>query len=505
MQDLNIQDFVGDTINKIRDRIDNLNTLNIIVAGKTGVGKSTLINAMFRENLAETGVGKPVTKHMRKLEKEGFPLAIYDTRGFELNKNTQDEVLNLINKTIRAGVKTSDVNDNIHCLWYCINTTSSRVEETEIEWLRAFSESNKSTDVPVVVVLTQAISKEKAESMRQFIMEQNLNVVQVVPVLAMDYKIDEGYTVEAYGLETLLKVMSEILPEELQDSLQNAQKVSLREKVKTARKVVASSAASATGVALTPIPVADATLLVPIQIGMIASITAVFGIQVNKGMLLTFASALLGSGGATMLGRTISGSLIKLIPGLGSVGGSVISAGTAWTVTSALGETYIALMSAIYKGEYSQEDLSGKDGRKLITEMFNKQVKISATKVEEIDELAEKLSDAGVESSSDAGTESSQGDENLLLESLENQETETIEPEDTLLSKHEYYEEEYSEPKNTQNVEAEGGFGQNQENQVYPYQTPYGTTPLHHPDQIRPKKKAWWKFWDRDNKKKDEK
>ena len=40
----------------------DLNTANIMVAGKTGTGKSTLLNAIFGEEVATTGTGRPVLK-----------------------------------------------------------------------------------------------------------------------------------------------------------------------------------------------------------------------------------------------------------------------------------------------------------------------------------------------------------------------------------------------------------------------------------------------------------
>ena len=76
MAGIDAEKIAQEAINAIADKIKNLNTLNIIVAGKTGVGKSTLINAVFKEHLADTGMGKPVTTHMRKITKKGVPLAI---------------------------------------------------------------------------------------------------------------------------------------------------------------------------------------------------------------------------------------------------------------------------------------------------------------------------------------------------------------------------------------------------------------------------------------------
>ena len=44
----------------------------------------------------------------------------------------------------------------------------------------------------------------------------------------MDF--DEEYVAKSFGLDTLINVMSEVLPSELQDTLQNIQKVSLEAK-----------------------------------------------------------------------------------------------------------------------------------------------------------------------------------------------------------------------------------------------------------------------------------
>ena len=159
--------IANDCIKAINDRIRNLKNLNIIVAGKTGVGKSTLINSVFREKLAETGMGKPVTDHMCRLTKKDYPLAIYDTRGFELGKDAQKEVKQEVLNTIKDGLAAGDVNKAIHCIWYCINTASNRVEQEEIDWIRDFSRENQVTQVPVIIILTQAFSRKKAEELRK--------------------------------------------------------------------------------------------------------------------------------------------------------------------------------------------------------------------------------------------------------------------------------------------------------------------------------------------------
>ena len=61
--------------------------------------------------------------------------------------------------------------------------------------------------------------------------------------------------------------------------------VSLRHKAQQAHTVIGAAATSAAAAAAIPIPFADALLLVPIQLSMLAGISVVFGLETSKAFL----------------------------------------------------------------------------------------------------------------------------------------------------------------------------------------------------------------------------
>ncbi len=373
--ELNISDIASQCITEINKKIKNLKNLNIIVAGKTGVGKSTLINYIFREQLAQTGIGRPVTQHIQMITKKDVPLTIYDTKGLELGRDTQKEIKGEIIDKIKEGLYSKDENKCIHCIWYCINTASDRIEEDEIEWIKEFTEDNKDIQVPLIIVLTKSFSKKKTKEFKDYIDSLNLPVCAIVPVLALDYEIEEEYIAKAYGGEELIEIMGELLGEELIPTLQNVQRAAVKQKVKYARGVVATTVTASFAEGFTPVPFADAALLVPTQVAMIASITVAFGLKVDKGIIASFITSILGTTGATLAGRSIVAGLFKLIPGAGTIIGGAISGGTAALITTALGEAYIRLMERMCLGEIKASDISSKEAMTEMKEIFKEELK----------------------------------------------------------------------------------------------------------------------------------
>ena len=82
-----ITGYMKELLNKIKHcgkialkQEKELEKLNIIVLGKTGVGKSTLINHIFRDFFAETGVGRPVTKLIQKITEHGLLIQLMEQK-----------------------------------------------------------------------------------------------------------------------------------------------------------------------------------------------------------------------------------------------------------------------------------------------------------------------------------------------------------------------------------------------------------------------------------------
>jgi uncharacterized protein (DUF697 family)/GTP-binding protein EngB required for normal cell division len=316
---------------------ERLGHANILISGQTGVGKSTLINAVFRVPLAEVGTGKPVTKTVQRHDVAGVPVTIYDTPGIELGHAKKDVIRDYV-KTI-ADSRKGGPDEVIHVAWYCIDAGQTRVQSYDVEIVGALA-----AEVPVILVLTQCIDEERAAALERVIAAEKLPIEgSPIRTLARERTV-AGHTIAPCGLEELVERTNDILPEAVRRAFTNAQGVVIRLKANQARAVVGASSIAAAGIGAVPIPVPDAAVLMPVQLGMLASINAIFGMDMGSDRAVNLIRGLVGQGGVTVVGRQIAANLLKVIPGV-----SVINASVAAALTAALGEAYIQLCSEMLR------------------------------------------------------------------------------------------------------------------------------------------------------------
>jgi uncharacterized protein (DUF697 family) len=228
-------------------------------------------------------------------------------------------------------------------------------------------------DVPVVVVVTKAWrdSMLPAAARSEF---SDPPVRAVVPVIAAQRSFAGGQVVGPSGLNDLIEETLRILPNAQKAAMAAAQRVLHQPKIEAAREAMDYACKAASMVGANPIPLSDAVLLAPVQIAMIIAITRRMGIMLTedgwKALIAGTAGPLLASF-AGRLAVSAIGSLLKAIPGIGTLVGGTLNVAVAVALTKFLGEAYLAwLIGRIEQGAAPEiEDIRSFLGRSWIPSM----------------------------------------------------------------------------------------------------------------------------------------
>lgn len=171
---------------------------NAVIVGQTGVGKSSLINYLYGHKVAETGVGKPVTKngfHPIDFEINGLPVRLFDSWGLEVG-SYEKWMLELENE-----LQTRSVNESadkwFHSVFYCIQAGGARVQECDIAIIRKFINANYK--VSVILTKCDQVALDVEEALKAELQKQ-INGLSVMSVCSTTIKTRTGVS-EQFGKE----------------------------------------------------------------------------------------------------------------------------------------------------------------------------------------------------------------------------------------------------------------------------------------------------------------
>lgn len=313
---------------------------NIFVVGKSGVGKSTLINAVFGEKLAKTGSGSPKTQNIKEYKSKDF--SIFDTKGLELEDydSTKAQIAEFL-----AQKQTGNEDEQIHIAWLCIAESGRRIERADIELWELLQKNH----IPSILVITKA-EQDKDENGELFsqLVKKEFKTEEVQRVRALQIEYDEGNLKKVKGIDMLVSKTYFLAPQAKRNAFGRKQiydkAMQRQERKKRADSIINRYTAAASTVAASPIPFSDIAILLPTQAAMIVHISSIYDLELSlesaKKLSLAF-GAVVGVGFAA---RAVAANLVKSIPVVGSVAGSVINAGVAGTITKLMGEAYIAYL-----------------------------------------------------------------------------------------------------------------------------------------------------------------
>lgn len=401
--------ILGDKdLKKLMDGIDSHRPPRIFLIGRTGVGKSSLINALFGSYVAKVSDTTSCTPnadvYQCKEDDDRVLMEILDTRGIAESESldatisAEEALINEIN----------EFSPDVAILM--LNCTHRDDVNSDVEFLKKvakkYSEINKMR-LPIVVVVNKCDEmaptrfktpseypenkvvkiNEVVQYYKGIIVKNGLKIDNIIPVSSLiDWQTPDGMEVGVedienlpkydvdnlqiafdgrYSIEELLDILEEaILDFEAQMGLRMAARLNevVQRIAKHLNKIFSGISAT---VALTPIPVSDIYVLLVLQSVLVSLIASLSGKDISLDTAKEFILSMGGIAGAGYAFRLLAQQASKFLNAVWPGSGSAVSSAVAACGTSAIGKAAIAyyiddktMEEAKKKFEEAKEEIS---------------------------------------------------------------------------------------------------------------------------------------------------
>ena len=372
-----------DQQNEVKKIIENFSSPNIAVIGLTGVGKSSLINKIFGNNIAITGAGRAVTTEYTKYSPNAFdidlPVSLYDSPGYEPGNEQEyfvKKTIDFLKEKNRQGEA-----EQIHLIWYLISASASRLTQAD----RDIIEEINNNYIPVIIVLSKCdiSKKQQTEAVKKAIQETKFSkVYQIVEVAANPLTLPNGeYICEPFGMKELVNFTAELLPKTYSDAFIVAQIADIKSKRKLAWKYVREASIVSFSVGAAPIPLSSPAGTIGALGYMYNRIIAIYG-HTNKSLLLAISG--ITSEGVLILAVNTVTDLFSW----STLGISILTGGSAATFTAVSGMAFTNACERLAISQITGTETEIKEKlREIFQEEFKKLLTIRVSMPADLDKV----------------------------------------------------------------------------------------------------------------------
>jgi predicted GTPase/uncharacterized protein (DUF697 family) len=280
---------------------------NILVCGKTGVGKTSLIQAVTHRGVvpdSAIGDGQATTLGFEVYETDAANFI--DSEGMNPGTQSVDDYADFILDEMMNRLETEESGNLIHNVWYCIDGSGARVQDTDAKLIKTFRKN-----MLLVVTKSELMRKEQIEDM----MAELLKLLPREQIVLVSAENKTGLAqlvakARAMSMDAMSAAEDEI--EAFQDRWQEYYDSMLddwRESVADeADSYINWAAGRAAAIAIVPLPLVDVIPLIANETYMIYRLAEVYGIPVDD----TIITMILGCAGGSIAGK-LAASLLPIL------------------------------------------------------------------------------------------------------------------------------------------------------------------------------------------------